>query len=984
MRLAAAVAFACLAAGAVPPAAAVPPVVRRDCTLELSTRPRPCAGNVDVTRRTSIYFELSLPVTGHYPNDGINLNSVVLKLAAAGQPAVTVFGPGRVWAPGWTGQIVPAFVDGSEWVFGFESVPGAPLAAQTAYTATVSAWTKGGEPVDPATATWTFTTRRDLEGASVTFDVDLGGPTVDWVGRWFGGTAKTTFDTSAIYDLETVYALMDEVRPRAPEFFVHHRDTPWTGDYYRNSFFDGNPNIVRERETRRVTAFTNTATTTRLALADVVEHALYGIPAGRPPSADFAVGEQVLVCDADQSEVRTIVAIDDAAPAIEVTRLEAPLSQWVPGSPSSAPADDPRTPDHFTYPLAALRKFDRPGTQVYYWARVHDEIDRHVAHGRRPVVRLNDVPVDLCVTGLPANSSGGECQNLPKSWLAWDTFVRAVVDHLVERYGPQVAGWYFVIGNENTLSPFWRTRFNDFFDYWDVTSNAILRAFEDRGLPSADVLVGGVEDAPAGNRFLEEVAYHCAPDADNPSPGFDETNLVCTDPAFAPRLSARVAALCAASANRGCPFDHYSIHPYRHALEAHDLVQWSWDRLREIPTHFYDRIRVNNFETGPDWVPQQDPAAINVFAASGFFSTWGADYFQRLLADAMRDPRRAAGETTLTTWGFNDNFAQGTQSVASVMRVDDDRDGTQDGAEAVGNYFFRFVELAAGMSHTVADLGAVADAGLRVGGWRSVEPHADRILLYAHDRIDPDHRESAGFDVTLELSRGRFAAVDVTEYRLDRAHGTRAAYDALPKRGPRGLYTRAELAALRAADALVPLGPPTRHAVVDGRLQLTTFVQGQGVTFLDVAEVDPDGDGFYGDDDNCPGLPNPAQADLDADGAGDACDCAPADAGSFAVPPEIAGLTVDGGALARLAWQDVSAASGSGTVYDVCSGPASGLRAAGFEAAGCLAAGLPSPGLGDPAIPPAGDGTWYLAVGRNACGPGTTGRAELDAAFPCP
>ncbi|MBP7146529.1 MAG: hypothetical protein KBD01_03220 [Acidobacteria bacterium] len=978
-------ALALAAAVAAALAAGDTPVVRHDCSLVLATRPRPCDGNIDVTRRTSIYFELVLPRAGNYPSNGINLNSVVLKLKPEGQPQFSVFGPNQAWGSGWSGQVLPSYTDGDDWVFGFECIPNGPLLASTRYTATVEAQTKQGAPVDPATKTWTFTTRRHLPGSGVTFDVDLAGPTVDWVGRWFGGTAKVTFDTSAMNSLEAVYALMDEVHARAPEFLLHHRDTPWTGDYYRNSLWDGSPNIYRERETRRITGFENVGGSTRLSLADIVERELYGIPAGRPLSADYVVGERVLVCDADQSEVREIVAINDAASTLDVTQLVAPLAEWVPGDPADGPADNPDTPGNFTYPLAAVRKYAQRGTPVYYWDRVHDEIDRHVAHGRKPIVRINDVPVDLCESGLPANAQGGECQNKPKNWLSWDAFVHAVVSHLIERYGPDVATWYFVIGNENTLSPYWKTRFNEFFDYWDVTSNAMLRAFEDHGLSSSSVLVGGVEDSPAGNRFLEEVAYHCAPDADNPSPGYDETNLVCTDAAFGGLRSARVAALCAAHADRGCPFDYYSIHTYRHALEAHDLVQWSWDRIQEIPSTFFEPFRVNNWESGPSWVPLKDPAAINVFAASGFFSTWGADYFQRVLADAMADPRRAAGEVVITTWGFNDNFAGGTQSVASVMRIDDDQDGTQDGVAGVGNYYFRMAELAARMSHEVADLGAVADAGARIGGWRSVEPHGDKVLLYAHDRIDPDHRETQGWTVTLNLSRSRFAEVDVTEYRLDRDHGTRAAYDALPKRGGRGMYTRAELADLLAADRVAPVGPPVRYAAAGGALTLTTFVQGQGVTFLEIAEVDPDGDGFYGEDDNCPGLGNPDQADGDADGAGDACDCAPADAGSVALPAEVTRLVVGGGAVADLAWDDLAAAAGSGTLYDVPAGSvAELLGGGGFGSATCLVAGLAAPTFADAGLPAPGDAKWYVPLGRNACGTGTSGRAELDAGAPCP
>jgi hypothetical protein len=411
-----------LAAAAAAPSAAfaASPVVRHDCALELSTKPRPCDGNVDITRSTSIYFELLVPLVGHYPNNGVDPDTVVLTITPEGGETKTIFGPHQVWAPGWTGQAFDPVFSGSNWVFGYESIPEGPLAASTTFLLEVTGATYFGEDVDPETSAWSFTTRRDLAGASETFDVDLAGPTVSWTGRWHAGTAKVNFNTSRLYDQQVIYDLMAEVRERVPDFMLQHRDAAWSGDYYRSNIFDGNPNIVRERETRRILSFDNIGSVTRLTLTDLEEHDLYGVPDGRPLTDDYAVGETVLVCDADQSEVREIVAIDDLADTIDVTQLDAPLSEWQPGDPNSAPGDNPEVPDHFTYPLAALRKYENTGMMVYYWTRVDDELDQHVAAGRRPLVRIDNVPIDLCETGVPGNPNGGACDAKPKSYLQWE------------------------------------------------------------------------------------------------------------------------------------------------------------------------------------------------------------------------------------------------------------------------------------------------------------------------------------------------------------------------------------------------------------------------------------------------------------------------------------------------------------------------------------------------------------------------------------
>lgn len=894
-----------------------------------------------------------MPAATHRPDDPVDLDTVSLVMTPDGGAAETVFGPGPSWGAGWSGTAHPNHVDGSWWVFPFESHRQVPLAPSTTYTLEMTGQTVSGESVDPATASWSFSTRRDLSDAALTFDVDLDGPTVRWTGRFWGGTGKVTFTTSEQQDQEAIYRLMDEARVRAPDFMQHQRDTAWTGDYFRASVFDGNPNIVRHVETRRILAFEDLGDRTRLTLGDLLEGPLYGIAPGRPLSPDYEVGERVRVSDVTLSEAQEILAIDDAASTIDVTPLDTPAAEWDPGDPAAGPGDNPRIPDHFGFPLAALRKLERPGTQVYYWTRVHDELDRHVARGRSPLVRIDHVPFDLCQTGIGSGTWGDRCQEGVKSWLEWDEFVYALTDHLIERYGDVAADWYWSIGNEIALSRWWRQNFDEFLRYYDVTSNAVLRAFEDHAIDSQRIVIGGVEDAPAG-RYLDRVLYHCSPDAENPSGNFIEENHVCVTPEFADLISARVAATCLPNEGRGCPFDFYSIHTYRHSLEAHEIVANAWGTWAAIDPDFFTPFRVNCHESAPDWRPRRDPAASNVFAASGFYPTWAADYFQRLLADAMADPRRAGGESTVTTWPFNVNLQGGTASVGGVFRLDTNGDGAQDDVMGVANTFFRAAELMAWMSHDLADIGAVEDAGARIGGWRSVEEFGDRILLHAHDRRDADGAETEGWQITLDLRGSRFDQVDVTEYRLDRDHSIRAAYDALPKRGTLGVYTPDEIADLLAADELTPMGPVTRHDVVDGRLTLTTFVQSQGITFLEVMRHD----------------------------------CAPDDPGSFSPPRRVTGLRVRGGAVAALRWDDQAEAVGDGVRYDVVSGTLDELWAdSALTRAGCLQSGVTGTAFDDGRPAPApGDGFYYLVRARNACGLGDhgPGRQALDDAPPCP
>jgi len=123
--------------------------------------------------------------------------------------------------------------------------------------------------------------------------------------------------------------------------------------------------------------------------------------------------------------------------------------------------------------------------------------------------------------------------------------------------------------------------------------------------------------------------------------------------------------------------------------------------------------------------------------------------------------------------------------------------------------------------------------------------------------------------------------------------------------------------------------------------------------------------------------------DRDEDAVLNGNDCAPADGGSWAPPAELGALRVNGSSATQVVWTDQAAATGPGLRYDVAGGLLSALRGAGLPAAtSCLAGGLQPAAFNDArAVPPAGDGYYYLARGNNVCAVGTfgAGRSSLDA-----
>jgi serine protease AprX len=112
--------------------------------------------------------------------------------------------------------------------------------------------------------------------------------------------------------------------------------------------------------------------------------------------------------------------------------------------------------------------------------------------------------------------------------------------------------------------------------------------------------------------------------------------------------------------------------------------------------------------------------------------------------------------------------------------------------------------------------------------------------------------------------------------------------------------------------------------------------------------------------------------DGDADGIANVCDCATGDGGAFDRPVEVPRLGHASKAL--LTWTSMTAAFGSGTVYDVLRGDLLGLRTGDPVAlAACLGAGNTLAALEDFQTPPTGAGFYYLVQARNACGAGGYG-----------
>ena len=128
--------------------------------------------------------------------------------------------------------------------------------------------------------------------------------------------------------------------------------------------------------------------------------------------------------------------------------------------------------------------------------------DKVLGLGMRPVVELGFMPRDLAADPSKTVFEYGAIISPPKSYERWHDLVRALVGHLVERYGlDEVLGWDFEVWNEANLEVFWSGTKAEWMHLYDVTAAAV-KSVDSR------LAVGGPSSAAAG--WVDDLLAHAA------------------------------------------------------------------------------------------------------------------------------------------------------------------------------------------------------------------------------------------------------------------------------------------------------------------------------------------------------------------------------------------------------------------------------------------------------------------------------------------
>jgi len=149
---------------------------------------------------------------------------------------------------------------------------------------------------------------------------------------------------------------------------------------------------------------------------------------------------------------------------------------------------------------------DASGKPIYDFTILDDIFDEYKAAGVRPMVEFGFMPKDLATTlpdrkdyqvHYPKSAISGASNNPPKDYAKWGELIRAVTQHLVERYGHDtVQQWYFEVWNEPDID-YWHATPQDYWKLYDYAVAGVRAA-----LPTARV--GGPASTSPSNPHAYE------------------------------------------------------------------------------------------------------------------------------------------------------------------------------------------------------------------------------------------------------------------------------------------------------------------------------------------------------------------------------------------------------------------------------------------------------------------------------------------------
>jgi xylan 1,4-beta-xylosidase len=445
---------------------------------------------------------------------------------------------------------------------------------------------------------------------------------------------------------------------------------------------------------------------------------------------------------------------------------------------------------------------DASGKPVYDFRIIDGIFDEYRDAGVTPMFELGFTPKAMASADgpyedhYPERSTGGTVHSPPRDMVKWQEMVRAVVAHMVQRYGrATVAKWYFEVWNEPDIS-YWHGTPEQYFDLYDHAVAGVRAA-----LPEAKV--GGPATTGPGSaraaKFLDDFLAH-------------------------------VAA-------KKSPLDFISFHAKgQPRIQGGEVVMGVGKELNDADKGFAIVARYPQFKKLPVILSEADPEGCaacsmkvnpaNAYRNGTLYPAYTATAYKRLFELAGR---HGVNLISMLSWSFefeNRDYFEGFRSLSS------------NGIDKPVLNFFRMAALMHGNRVATTSTGALATDAIIASGVRTApdidafataDARTAAVMLWNYHDAEAA-APGTPVAVTIKGLPKTAARVRLTHYRIDDTHSN--AYTLWKAMGAPQSPTPQQLAELKARDGLELLESPRWLDVSGGAVSIATELPRQSISLL--------------------------------------------------------------------------------------------------------------------------------------------------------
>ena len=484
---------------------------------------------------------------------------------------------------------------------------------------------------------------------------------------------------------------------------------------------------------------------------------------------------------------------------------------------------------HGTYKFGSTNIYweDPEGNSVYDFTYYDKIMDSYMEAGHKPFVELGFMPQALVDEKylLPKEGNwdrynqykdvGWTCP--PKDCEKGGNFIKALISHLLERYGEEeVKTWYFELWNEPDIF-YWNGTIAEYCKLYDYTERAIHEVCDE--LRISGPAVTGNFDREYVCRFFRDFLKHCKSGVN-----------FCTG-----ETGTRLDFITYHVKGGGFPFE---MHAQKAVPSVERVVYHTKLGLDIIKECGYQGLEVVLSEADPDgWAAGgvYDNANM-IFRNTEYYATYVASTYEKIeqlcheyrmavrpLAWAFMFPgeRCFEGTRTFTTQGID-------KAVFNLFKIYGSLGDTKlafssDGAETMEQVEKQFMKMEASKPYTGE--GEETDvSGFAVEGKNG----ETQIVFYSHNNDRDEHSEST-VTLTVEGLSGK-ETVECIHYRIDGEHSN--PYAEWKRQGEPLFPEGEQYEAIKKRDGLEKLTEDTVLSVKDGAATLTFTMPAHAVSFV--------------------------------------------------------------------------------------------------------------------------------------------------------